>query len=190
VNERAELLQVKLVMSTSKPSPSDEESSREELVAYLDGELAPQDSSRVEKLLADDPKYRDEMVGLEKVWGALDSIPRSTVDESFTSTTVEMVAVAAEKEVDHQRETLPLQTIARSFAVVCIVLLMGLIGYLSARLFRPDSSVRLERDLPVIEHIDAYLVHEGDDPTTVSEFVKSLKENDLFSSEGAENVGN
>ena len=175
-------------MSTSNTSPTDEDRSREELVAYLDGELAPEESSNVERLLADDPKLRDEMVRMEKVWGALDSIPRSTVDESFTNTTVEMVAVAVEKDVDQQRETLPMQVAARRIALASIIALTMVIGFLTTRLLWPGTTVRLKSNLPVIEHIDAYLVHEGDSAQDLHEFVIELDKSGLFASEAPDDV--
>ena len=42
----------------------------EELVAYLDGELDPVDSSRVERRLADDELYRQRLAEMQHAWDA------------------------------------------------------------------------------------------------------------------------
>src|SRR3954470_23257179 len=78
---------------------SNDETLDEELTAYLDGELPPDSAKRVESLLAGDEKARSRLAELAASWDLLDQLPRATVDDLFTRTTVEMVAVAAESEI-------------------------------------------------------------------------------------------
>ena len=68
---------------------------QEELTAYLDGELDPAGSRRVEERLKNDPAYREELQRLEQAWNMLDELDRVVVGEAFTRTTMEIVAVAA-----------------------------------------------------------------------------------------------
>ena len=55
----------------------------DEIVAYLDGELAPQDSRRVESRLATDEEFRQELNELDRAWDALDALPAATVDDNY-----------------------------------------------------------------------------------------------------------
>ena len=81
----------------------------EQLVAYLDGELEPQATKQVEELLAGDETARNRLSQLAASWDLLDQLPRATVDDLFTRTTVQMVAVAAEDELAQVNATRPSQ---------------------------------------------------------------------------------
>src|SRR2546421_727285 len=60
-----------LNMSSITPQP--EPPAADEIVAYLDGELPPQDCRRVESRLASDEGYRQQLHELDRAWEALDS---------------------------------------------------------------------------------------------------------------------
>ena len=86
---------------------------KEQMVAYLDGELADEEVRRSEAMLAEDPKLREQVVQLEQTWGALDHLGRSEVDETFTQTTLEMVAVAAEDYLQQHQQEAPRRNFRR-----------------------------------------------------------------------------
>jgi anti-sigma factor RsiW len=65
----------------------------EELVAYLDGELDMDSNRRVERRLAHDATFRRQLRELQQSWDLLDHLPRADVDESFTESTIAMVAL-------------------------------------------------------------------------------------------------
>jgi anti-sigma factor RsiW len=168
-------------MNPADASTTDPDRAREELVAYLDGELDVESSSRIEQLVATDTTYRDELVRLERVWGVLDHLPRATVDESFTRTTVEMVAVQVEQEVEKQKSAMPRRRLSRRLALATIVVSTAVIGYFSVMLMWPDPSRQLRRDLPVVQHVDAYTqVAEDED---FKEFLYRLQESGMFAEE-------
>jgi len=81
-------------MSTEQSSNSNLDFLDEELVAYLDGELDSQATKRLEDLLASDEPARKRLSQLANSWELLDQLPRATVDDLFTRTTVKMVALA------------------------------------------------------------------------------------------------
>ena len=60
----------------------------EEIVAYLDGELSSEESARVERRLASDEAYRQQLQGIDRAWHALDDLPMATVDDRFSRTTL------------------------------------------------------------------------------------------------------
>ena len=101
-------------MSTSSSQSQPTEPIEVDLVAYLDGELEAAELQRVEDRLSRDPDYRLRLRQLQGTWDLLDELPRSSVNESFTRSTVEMVAVQAEESLqtaqrrERRRQTRPI----------------------------------------------------------------------------------
>jgi anti-sigma factor RsiW len=167
-------------MSTySSPSPPTDPV-EVDLVAYLDGELDAAELQRVEDRLSHDPVYRTRLRQLQGIWDLLDELPRSSVNESFTRSTVEMVAVQAEESLqtaqrrERRRQSRPLllSGIAIAGALAC--------GYLAGSFVWSSPDEELIQDLPVIENLDSYLV--ADDV----EFLKSLQRAGLFAEESSD----
>lgn len=126
------------------------ETQDEVLVAYLDGQLPADQSERIEARLADDPTIRERMQTLDRVWNALDVLPRSTASPAFTRSTVEMAAVATDKPDPATKR--------RSWRVplASLAVLLGLGGgamLTLAMIGAPDR--RALRDLPVAMNVEA-----------------------------------
>ncbi|QDT70536.1 hypothetical protein MalM25_34840 [Planctomycetes bacterium MalM25] len=75
----------------------------EVLVAYLDGQLDAEQCESIESRLATDAAAREKLQSLDRVWNALDVLPRSTASPTFTRSTVEMAAVSASQKGDTKR---------------------------------------------------------------------------------------
>jgi len=140
----------------SQPEPAADTVADEQLVAYLDGELDDQASRRVEALLASDPKLRQQAVQLERSWEVLGHVSRFEVDERFTQSTLEMVAVAAEEEVRKQEEEAPQRTRRRWLLGSAALAAAVATGFLAATILWPDPNRRLLEDLPVLERFEQY----------------------------------
>src|SRR5438094_6607736 len=69
------------------------EQDREDLVAYLDGELDEESARQLESKLTLDPEARAEADALQQTWGLLDYLPRPEPSPSFTHRTLERLAV-------------------------------------------------------------------------------------------------
>ncbi|HEX3725486.1 MAG TPA: hypothetical protein VHV08_04560 [Pirellulales bacterium] len=136
--------------------PSDIDVLHEELTSYLDGELEPAAVRRVEERLARDPEYRAELQKLERAWGLLDRLPRATVDDAFTRTTMEVVALAALQDADVVRSAEPIRRRRRRVAAVAATLAAGIIGFVVGQRLWPSPNDELLRDLPVLENFDLY----------------------------------
>lgn len=80
-----------------------ENSVAEELTAYLDGELLPEQLQAVEDRLSHDEGYRKELQQLQKAWDLLDELPRTDSSLQFTKSTMEMVVQDAQRQVTKQR---------------------------------------------------------------------------------------
>ncbi|GAB6164855.1 hypothetical protein JCM19992_08550 [Thermostilla marina] len=147
---------------------------REQLVAYLDGELPPEEAARIEEVIARDPEIRSELHRLEETWEMLESLERPTVDESFTHSTLEIVAQSAAAEVEQRKQTKPRVILLQLALAVLVCVLAGGAGYFMVAAWRTDPNAELLADLPVIQRLDA-LRHIDD-----IEFVRSLQEAGLF----------
>ena len=139
-------------MNSPKPNNDRE---LEELVAYLDGELQPQRRGAVEKRLSKDDTYLKELQSLDNVWSALDELPQATVDASFSRDTIEMVAVAEERDLAKRTTWLPVCR-RQQFFFAIVGILAATVGFAATRLLIPNPNALILNDLPIIEHLDVY----------------------------------
>lgn len=148
-----------------------------QLVAYLDGELDVDSSLQVERRLAEDEEFRRELLQLQGVWDALDELPASEVDESFTQTTLEMAVLSAENECELEKKTSRTKSRWWWRVGACCSTAAALASFWVTQLvlIRPDQ--QFLRDLPVIEDIDLYRVAES------VEYLHLLRESELFRDE-------
>ncbi len=151
-----------------------EDAELEELVAYLDGELESERATRVEERLATDPAYRTRLRELARTWEMLDHLPQSSVSEHFTETTVELVAVQAEKDLRTQQVAVvrKQQSVRLVLAMVAVVSCLAGFGLIWS--WQQRGERRFLRDLPIIEELDMYRVADSVD------FLQSLEERGLF----------
>jgi anti-sigma factor RsiW len=166
-------------MNQNEPVTTTDET-LEELAAYLDGELTPQDSRAVEERLARDPAYRQRLNDLQQADDVLDALPRSDVDENFTRSTVEIVALKAEDDTQAERQQVAgvRWWMLGALAVgVCLALGIGY-GVVGTLASRPNE--KLLRDLPVIQNVDLYRHAES------IEFLRQLDHEQLFEEEPAD----
>jgi hypothetical protein len=139
-------------MSTT-PSQS-ESPDTDELVAYLDGELSADDCRRVEKRLANDAEYRRRLTELEQAWSVLEVLPSTKVDEDFARTTIEMVAVAAEREARADSATQSILGRRKTYWWAAAGAAFAVAAFVLARLLWPSPNRALVADLPVIANLD------------------------------------
>jgi hypothetical protein len=133
-----------------------ETSLEEQLVSYLDGELDGQSCRRIEEMLATDPEVRRKLTWLEQTWEMLDELDTAPVGEDFTRTTMEMVAVAAEKDVRKEIEQTPRRRRRLWLFSVAALFVIGLAGFMAVTLAVPNQNRQLLQALPVLENLDAY----------------------------------
>ncbi len=151
---------------------------QEELVAYLDGELDAQGSRRIEEMLANDPRVRAALQRLDRTWDLLDELDTPPVRDGFTRTTLEMVAVAAAKDVDEAKVEAPRRRRRGRLLAMAALAVAGLAGFLAVAALTPNPNRQLLQDLPLLEDLDQYRQVDG------IEFLRSLENEKLFTVEG------
>ncbi len=154
-----------------------EEAIDQEIVAYLDGELDPAAAARVERRMAEDPRYNARLNRLEKAWDLLDTLGRTEADDSFTHSTVAMVALKAEDDVHAgAKATGRKRSLAwLGLGTAAVIAAAGAYFVVDQRLNRDNRE--LVRDLPVIERVDEYRNIESVD------FLVELQKEGLFAAE-------
>jgi anti-sigma factor RsiW len=147
---------------------------REELVAYLDGELDAEAARQIEERLRTDAGLRDELHRLERAWNMLSTLPHAEADASLTKSTVEMLALEAEDDLAcGAAKRGRLRLVAWGLAAA-LLFVAGLVGTLTAEAFWPDPDAPLLSDLPVVQQIDSY------QQAGSVEFLRLLRERGLF----------
>jgi anti-sigma factor RsiW len=164
---------------TEHPS-TESERLDEELVAYLDGELEGEAARRMEHRLASEETVRRRLQQLAQSWDLLDQLPRTTVDDNFTRSTVEIVALAAEEELGQKAATEPRRRWMRWLLTSVAAVGACWIGFFVVVHLRPDPNQELLRDLPVIENQEV-LKEAGD-----IDFLRKLDKEGLFPEESGD----
>jgi len=152
----------------------------EELVAYLDGELDGEAARLMEHRLASEETVRRRLQQLAQSWDLLDQLPRTTVDENFTRSTVEIVALAAEEELGHATATEPRRRWMRWVLTLAGGVAACWIGFVVVAHLRLDPNLELLRDLPVIENQDV-LKEAGN-----IDFLRKMDKDGLFPEESGD----
>jgi anti-sigma factor RsiW len=163
---------------TNQPPLDDEQ--REDLVAYLDGELDEEAARALEAKLSLDPAVRVEADQLRRTWELLDYLPRAEPSPSFTHRTLDRVSAlrpAKSQSVPGAQRRRP-WLIGLGWAAA--VLLAGTLGYAGVNLVYPldRTDEELARDLRVIEYKRLY------EPVDDLDFLRELDNPDLFGDEG------
>src|SRR5262245_46324906 len=140
-------------MSITNPQP--DHSAHEELVAYLDGELTPEECRRVEERLAVDDNYRQQLRDLDQAWEALDSLPSTAVDDSFARTTIELACVAAQEDLSKKQADVAAVNTGRKRWWISAAVAAAVLGFLMVRALAVHRNNMLLTDLPVIGQLNA-----------------------------------
>ena len=156
----------------SDPSANAEQ--LELIVAYLDGELTPEESARVERQLAANEHFRRELQAMERAWTALDELPRTIVDDKFSHTTMELAVGQARREVEAKTIALPVERRKFRLSMALAGAAAACLGALLVRGMAKDPNARLLADLPAIYHVDGYSQLKGS-PAEETEFLKLVE---------------
>ena len=154
----------------------------DELTAYLDGELDAAAVRQVEDRLAHDADYRAELGRLERAWSLLDRLPRATVSDEFTKSTIEMVAVVASEDAAVAQQP-PKRANWQRMASVAGAVAAGVAGFFIGHALWPDPNRKLIEDLPVVQDFDRYYQVDN------IEFLQMLDKHHLFADGDNDHAG-
>jgi hypothetical protein len=126
----------------------------DELVAYLDGELAAAECRAVEERLAKDPEFRQQLRDLDQAWEALNALPTTSVDDGFARTTIELACVAAEEDLTKRTQALTVERRGNKWRWVACCALAAVLGFSMIRSAAMRREHALLSDLPVIGQAD------------------------------------
>ncbi len=159
-------------LSDDRPIDPDDES----LVAYLDGELQPQERSQLEQRLLEDESLRVRLQELQQSWDWLEQLPTTTPNEKMVESTLELVVSDIVEATPagpswYQRLRTPLW-------VLIALIVPPLLAVGCVQLKRNADYRRQLKDLAIAENVEAYL--EADDLDLVRELASHAKWNQMI----------
>ncbi len=170
-------------MKPSDPaSQSSTEQTEAELVAYLDGELDSAANDQIERRLCEDAEYRRRLRQLQQSWDLMDFLPQVDVDQTFTQSTLAMVAIRATDDADVEQSRRLKRRKRLWWAGAASTAVAFLVGYLCVYQVADRDNRRLLRDLPVIQRMDEYRYADS------VEFLRMLDREGLFAEDDLENA--
>ncbi len=145
---------------------------KDNLVAYLDGELNEQDMQELDEVLVQQPDARANVEQLRQTWDLLDVLPRPAVTEEFSAQTMATIQVIRDEEPPPPSPWPRRGLLAIAWALVLSV--SGAAGVLLADRWQPDPTRMLIAQLSVVERLETYR-EIGD-----LEFIKALADTERF----------
>ena len=148
---------------------------REDLVAYLDGELPEDQVQQIDRVIAGSEVARHEVEALARTWERLDILPPAKASEDFASKTMTNLKVM--ETPFRIEEQWWFGHFRRAWVIagwIAALSLCGWLGFQITRYWIPNPNEDLLRDLPVIENLDQY------QEAREIEFLNELKKTSLF----------
>lgn len=154
------------------------EQEREELIAYLDGELDPEAARAVEEKLQRDPRWQREAEGLKTAWDMLDYLPQAQATATFTEQTLTLFAASRSRQLRWRRWRRWLGFTSWAAAVVVAVFF----GWHAAKRPLSDASptplpAPSEEIVQLLEHHDYWPYYEK---VGTFSFLRELDRSGLF----------
>ncbi len=144
------------------------------LIAYLDGELDAQAVRRMEDRLSVEPDLREKMTTLEQTWNMLDELETVPADKELVRSTMEVVALTIEKELNETGKTAVQRKWLDRLILIATLLMFGVIGYQLVTLVGIRMKNQIVDDIPIIRNMAMYKEIGSFD------FLKALSEKRVF----------
>lgn len=148
---------------------------RDDLVAYLDGELDESRSGQIDQVLARSEVARHEVEALARTWELLDVLPRVAAPADFAETTMTSLKVAETRTPITEQ---PWFDYVRRGGVVAVwaaaLAVSAAVGFQITSRWVPNPHEEMLRDLPLLEKL-----HQYEDVKDV-EFLRQLQKINAF----------
>lgn len=161
-----------------------DENDREDLVAYLDGELGEQEARALEARLHIDANARNEAESLKRAWDMLEYLPRPEPSPNFTHRTIERLTAQQLASAQQKRGVRGWLFRAGWAAAIFLAFLAGFAAtkdHLQRRQVELDQ--QLARDLNIVENLRAF---ENVDDIDFLHKLANPNDQDLFGDERQE----
>ena len=131
---------------------------REDLVAYLDGELDGEQSRAIDQALVGSPVARHEVEMLTRTWEMLDLLPAEKAPETFTHTTMQTVLLEEKTEpsVSLDQYYPQVRLVCMAFIWLAGVSVASWLGFTISNRWVQNPTDQLIEDLPVIQNLELY----------------------------------
>jgi len=131
---------------------------RENLTAYLDGELEEKVAAEIEHKLTRSEVARREVDILSRTWDMLNLLPRLTISEEFSRKTMSIARLENRPASWDWYTNLIVWTRRVTILTVWVaaICLLAFVGFQTTNRWIPDPSRQLVEELPLIEHLDNY----------------------------------
>lgn len=130
---------------------------RDDLVAYLDGELPDGLANAIDQVLARSEVARNEVEALARTWEMLDALPVPQASSEFTDRTMTTLKVG---EVPYNiTEQAWFGYLKKGSVLAVWFAVLGLSGWLGFQIttrWVPNEQEQILEDLPLLQNFDAY----------------------------------
>ena len=130
---------------------------RDDLVAYLDGELPDGVAQAIDQVLARSEVARHEVEALARTWEMLDALPVPKASDEFVERTMTTLKVG---EVPYNITEQPWFAYVKKGAVLAewfaVLSLSGWLGFQITSRWVPNEQEQILEDLPLLQNFDAY----------------------------------
>jgi hypothetical protein len=148
---------------------------RDDLVAYLDGELEDGQTQQIDQVLARNEVARHEVEALARTWELLDLLQKPNATEGFTDRTITTLRVSEmATPITEQAWFGHLRKGAIAAVWVAVLSICAAVGYGITTKAVPNEQAELLTELPLIRNLDVYLEIENLD------FVRELQRANQF----------
>ena len=148
---------------------------RDNLVAYLDGELDEASTEEIERILARSAEARHEVDMLTRTWELLDTLPKSKASDAFSERTLSSIKVE-DLKLSGAGWFRRANWARRMYPVLwgLGLILAATAAFSVSRYGIPDESEQLVEELPLIEQYNVY------SDIVEIEFLQKLQKSGLF----------
>ena len=134
---------------------NDEGQLREELVAYLDGELDAEQSRRIEQCAAVEPEARRMLEEFDRTWHMLDELDAPATSEDFTPHDLGDGRRGRCRGCAEAKAQGPRRRLRAGLWAAAGLVGAAAAGFLLVTALVPDPNAQLLQDLPILENYDS-----------------------------------
>lgn len=146
---------------------------REDLVAYLDGELEDGATQAIDQVLSGNEVARHEVEALARTWELLDLLPKPNASTTFTERTMTTLKVSeVRKNVTDQPWYATVRKGGVALVWTIVLAAAGVLGYTATANWVPNPNEQLLEDLALLQNLNLYLA--ADSLAFVSELERAV----------------